>query len=408
MLRRILKIVAWIAGGIIGLVLLLYLAIVAVNWRDAQPSAEAVRFAELHRSRPAVADEDNAYVDLLGFEAARAERPQREAAVTAFIDTCRVANADCAAAFDTHKDVLQRWLDSEQWLLDRYQAMLSRSGWRETVPSGTTLVFPSYSPATDGQRLLMVKAKLLAAQGDYAAAQQLLENDLRFWRRVLASSDILISRLIAVSAVKRHFQLGNLIIRDLPSQASPAAWLDSISDAERAWDRCLAGEMEFATGMVRSSKPDNAFASPLFLTQDTVNQLAGYYAQVAELLDAPLDRYREIPGQAKELSLSDMSELIPPRSLYNIGGRISMGIAVSDFGDYASRVADLEGVRRAALAALTLREQKVAASEVAAALAASELRSPYDDQPFAWDEQAGAIVFRGLTAGERGEYRIYY
>lgn len=80
----------------------------------------------------------------------------------------------------------------------------------------------------------------------------------------------------------------------------------------------------------------------------------------------------------------------------------------TDFGEYASRLTDLEGVRRATLVAIALREAKVAHADVAATLSTSELRNPYNDQPFAWDSEAGAIFFRGLALGERGEHRIYY
>jgi hypothetical protein len=55
-----------------------------------------------------------------------------------------------------------------------------------------------------------------------------------------------------------------------------------------------------------------------------------------------------------------------------------------------------------------LREASIKAFDARAALAASTLRNPYDDQPFAWDEEENAIVFRGLEAGERGKHRTYY
>jgi hypothetical protein len=84
-----------------------------------------------------------------------------------------------------------------------------------------------------------------------------------------------------------------------------------------------------------------------------------------------------------------------------------MGFSAA-IASYACRVADIEGIRRAALTAVRLRAAHVEPSDVAAALATSELRNAYDDSPFFWDEKSNAIVFQGLEAGERGAHRIYY
>lgn len=54
----------------------------------------------------------------------------------------------------------------------------------------------------DGQKLLLLNAKILAEHGDYVGAQSLLEEDLHFWRKVLESSDILITRMIATAPTR--------------------------------------------------------------------------------------------------------------------------------------------------------------------------------------------------------------
>ena len=79
-----------------------------------------------------------------------------------------------------------------------------------------------------------------------------------------------------------------------------------------------------------------------------------------------------------------------------------------NYGQYGARVADVEGVRRAAVLATTLRSRGVAAADVPAQLAASEIRMPYTNGPFAWDLKEGAIVFTGLEASERARHDIKY
>jgi len=60
---------------------------------------------------------------------------------------------------------------------------------------------------------------------------------------------------------------------------------------------------------------------------------------------------------------------------------VLIGLGAYDFGTYARRVADLEGVRRAALVVVTFRAANTGASEVAAELAATPMRNPYNNRP---------------------------
>ena len=147
---------------------------------------------------------------------------------------------------------------------------------------------------------------------------------------------------------------------------------------------------------------------PLFKQQDTVNENAGHYALVVRTLDVPLNRYVAATIKSEELARRAQAKGFPPTSVYNVTGRLLVAMGVGGFASYARGVADIEGVRRSALAAATLRDSNVKADDVAAALSANDLRNPYDDRPFAWDAKDKAIVFRGLATGERGQYRMRY
>src|SRR5262245_49753796 len=69
MFRKTLKVFAWVAGVVIGLVVAIYVAGVAVNWRDQPPSPAALQFVASYEDRPPLADSANAFVYLLGFDA---------------------------------------------------------------------------------------------------------------------------------------------------------------------------------------------------------------------------------------------------------------------------------------------------------------------------------------------------
>jgi hypothetical protein len=79
-----------------------------------------------------------------------------------------------------------------------------------------------------------------------------------------------------------------------------------------------------------------------------------------------------------------------------------------NYFDYGARVSDIEGVRRAALAAVSLRASNVRVENVEQALPTSGLTDPYHGRPFEWAATEGAIRFRGLQEGERGEHLLHY
>jgi hypothetical protein len=433
MMRRTLKALGWATGGVIALAIVLYLTALAINWRDAEPSAAAVRLANLYRDRPAVADPDNGFLALASFETLSIDPEKRDPALRQFINDCMTArSAQCPAAFAAGDAVFDLWMSSEPGLLDRYQQLIGHTGWREVVPAGLSARLPGYARVMDGQRLLLLKANKLAGSGDYAGAQALLADDIRFWRMALESSDILISKMIATAALYRHFELGNEVVRRVPAARAtnilPASWQTPLSDAERSMTRVFTGEWVYASNVLQEVNPSRHSAAedaffgersllerarerlliPFYQPQDTINRCAESYEQISTLLNVPFDRYETLEERIAGYTSERARAAWPPRSPYNLPGRLLLIAESTHPAGYAVRVGDIEGVRRAALAAVTLRAANVPVSGVPTALSSAQFRNPYNGRPFVWDEKDGAIVFRGLQPGERGEHRIRY
>jgi hypothetical protein len=461
-LRKALRITGWSVAALVGLGVATYLIVVAINWSDRSPSATALQFASQYRDRPAVADADNGFIYVMGFGVPAGESPfemgskriawwkqdsgrnsrldfskdpmgeppavqaVRSKAIQDFIAACRQSSSACPGALRDGGSVFQQWERSESWLLPRYLELIRHRGWLETVPFSASTPLPAYGRVVDGQMLLFLDAQFLAQRGDYAGVKSLLDEDLSFWRKVLESSDILITKMIATACINRHFELGGLVLREIPPKhvlsAMPAGWGVPVSDAERSMRRCLVGEWIYMSESIRESDRASAIfgqesfvsrvksrlADPLFRRQDTINKQADYLLQMSELLNAPLDHYEDAVNQSAALRRRTQSQAFPPHSLYNIVGQILSGVGAFDFGAYARRVSDLEGVRRAAVLAVTLYSEKVEATQVSAALSTSTLREPYHNRPFEWDGTGDAILFRGLEIADRGVHHIYY
>lgn len=464
--KRIFKGSAWLLGIAFALPIVLYIALLLINWRDQPPSEAALRLEREYRNRPAVADADNAYVYAMGSEVApdadpreaglrRIEwvrtlppealypvkgdpvtlydtyRSSRSPRVQKISEACRTKFVDCSEALEGSDDELRTWIESEQWLLERYSILLRHPGWRESVPFDGRVALPNYATLLEGQKLLLAKAYLLAGQGDAIALRELLGNDVRFWRRVLASSDILVTKMIAVSALSRTFGMGNLALRRLPAglqlAAMPGEWTIPLSDGERSMHRCLTGEWVAAGLMLDRSMPPTGMAwfgdgdpqseigffdaavnrafRPMFRPQDMKNRQAEMFLRMSAALDVPIERFSDGLDQARQNSGVSTN---PIANLYNPIGRILLWISAGSYAAYPPRIADVEGVRRAAVLTTELRAHQVLQQNISTELSASEMRTPYTDEAFTWSAEEQAIVFVGLQPGERGRHAFKY
>ena len=467
--KRILKWLAWLIGGTLALGVVAYLALLLINWRDVAPSESAQRLTALYRDRPAASDADNAYVYVMGFSVAPNADPQeagvrriewirklrpegpysssddpvpgdtnyrekRPPAAKQISEACSPGSPNCALAFERAEAALGEWINSEKWLLDRYRTLLHRPAWVETVPPDFRAPLPAYAAVMDGQRLLLAQAYLLAKEKDAAAVRDMLGEDVRFWRHVLASSDILITKMIAVVALDRHFAVGNIVLRRLPAemelQGMPQEWATPMTDEERSLLRVFAGELIFGEGVIQYvlqsaewhgfegldteesvfDKLTGRLSVPFYQPQDVSNRTADRFIRSNEAMSVPFEKLPEGLERARAIHAAPTPENGPFSRLYNPMGKLLLNAETEGAGysGYGARVADVEGARRAAVLTVNLRNRKVDVQKMSTELAASEIRAPYDNKPFQWDAAAQAVVFVGLEPNERGRHSFKY
>jgi hypothetical protein len=445
-IRRVPRASAWILTGILGAIVCFYLVLIAINWRDRAPSEAVLLARALIENRPEVPASDNAYIYILGFSAPDEADPQQAGeARLAWLKArgyaessktpdpvpgrnmradrpehiqeafrCASGRQSCIAEIEKNMPILAEWLDPNDVVLTRYRQLLDRTAWCELVPDDAMIPFPTYSGVFDGQRLHMVA--LWKQSGDAAAIRDGLQKDIVFWRTVLRSSDLLITKLIAVGALRQHFAYGNVVLRGVPTakvlDAIPASWKEEISVEERSMMRALAGEVNFAGQVLDPEfgehllgdrtvleRAAGAIVKPFFKRQDYRNQVAEHYMKVARFTEGPFSDYpTRFAGDESTVAAKGLFDW-----LYNpIGDWLATVVMPeSSVYSYAARVADIEGARRAALLAAQLRANGVTPENIREQLQQSPLRNPYTDEPFEWDDESGTIVFSGLAEGER-------
>lgn len=460
MVEKFLRIVVAAGAIIFGLLLLVYAVVLAINWNDRPPSEIAEELEASYRDRAHVDEADNGYVYMLGFSVGVAQDPSywgkeriawarrlynrpraapgdaypgedyeykaaRSPSVEALSRACQTADAACFDALSNEQGVSE-WLATEAWLLERYRTLIGHPAWFEAVPFDARAPFPPYLQVLEGQRLLFVRAWQLAGQGNASAVRTLLEEDVRFWREVLADADILVTKMVATSALRRHFAGANLVLQRFPPDGVmagvPELWKEPISDQERSLLRCLTGEWKFATTTLEQAKErdTNALATfgdetipqrllwtllkPTLQRQDFSNRYAALVTSLAATLDVPYMQFPAAVQRAKRIE-QQAANGTPSGKIYNPIGDLTFSSRGEEFSTYAAAVADLEGVRRIALLSAQLRQQGLHPQQVASKLSDAVNPGPYG-KPLRWDASEQAIVFTGLLPGERGRYTM--
>jgi hypothetical protein len=426
--------------GLVGLVVVLYLVAVAINWKDRPPSAEVLHFRQLLDERRAVADHDNAFVYLLGFAVPAGKDPlevgaRRRAWLEAFSGSTDTEGPDAdedldlesqpSAAIEQLKDLCpgdepgtceaaftasaEDWQPSqmEQLTLDRYRALLKLRQWREVVPMHFAAPWLHFSGPFHAQRLHMLSLMKQAARGETETVREGLAADHDYWRAAQTGAQSLLTRMLSGVGLRHHYYYSNLVLRGLPPQeqarAIPEGWQREFSAEERSMWPVFAGEVAFTRRLLADSAYEreklegltgweralNLLTVPLFKVQDTVNGTAATYARICRKFDVSMSGY-----DAAKTSLRDEGRSHESWSIYN-----PMGKAVNAIADdkiyigYVYRAANAEGMRRAALLMARLRSQRLPPDALAASVAATELRDPYTDRPFEWNVERQSVIF---------------
>ncbi len=284
--------------------------------------------------------------------------------------------------------------------LQRYRVLLAHGRWFESVPFLGEGPLPPFAEAFEAQRLQMLELRRAATAGDAARVRDTLHADLAFWREMLTSSDMLISKMIACSAIRYHFFYGNLILRRMPSAkqaaAIPPLWRHALSAGELSMLRAMAGEFEYFRGRVAWLRDTDSGYEDFDeeYDEDLVDEWLGKIGHRVRPWQRELNRVADAYlGLAEEFAV--------PVDQYSLAEtRYTQRFADSEVSNnvttYAMRVGSVEGMRRAALFIAELRSRAVADAAMSAEVAAGSLKNPFTLMPFEWDAEQRVLIYEGV------------
>ncbi|HEX6591676.1 MAG TPA: hypothetical protein VF050_06730 [Moraxellaceae bacterium] len=459
-LSKIARLLGVTIAGLFLLTAIAYALLLFINRHDSAPSTDFLALDQAP-GQPAPDDADNGYVFAMGFSApatadvlvegrknigklnawlekgedglydnkgpgsVMAVLQAQPGTASDILTACSLPGADCLPKQLTDPASISRLIHEHPWILERYRVLISRPQWREASPANPVSLFSLYPDSLEAQKILLLQARINAQAGNAKAAGQAVEMDHVFWRNVLANTNSLSTKMAAAASLRRNYVLGSLALMAAPGKPEPASlppsWKQEITAADRSFLRIFRGEVRASADLLKQSELNGALVLdagghksimrgwleklllPLLKRQDTLNFYARKLMANELRFSIPLQEY---PGLV--MSLRKQKEDWP-WSLYNPVGRLLIATGIEPYADYYPRISDLEGVRRLALLATTLHMQHVAPDAVAAAVASSTLRNPYNGAAFEWDGKASLLKFQGLqTNADKAGFNIPY
>lgn len=441
-----LKILKWIAGALLGLIIVIGLCWWLIPDEELNPDAR--KFTDIASVPPAA---KNAYFMIWGFVASpeldphvvgqqivaahdrilAAEKDLSRFKVDAFYgehkltmpkDSKRFCDAEkenCLVVYHAKRAQMLEQAEGKKLYLARYRKIreyedfsgaISQTTFQTPIPAWLPILH--MSDLVDGEIADRMKTK-----STQQAALEELDAEVSSWRRLLQGDDWLITQMISVATLGRKYRLASEIMDAYPEvvAAHPALMTKitaPLSPAATNVITSMGAEARFTIGTFASMDTNRRFLADSFYEDLPGLPLRAAFAAGAFRPNAStndgflifkeaIDLFAKSPKQVLEgraalvARQEKLSRLTLGAVFYNPVGRITNATHPSDFTQYAFRINDIIGFSRLLELKRCIIEGNIALDKVAAVLANSgaELMDPYTEKPMQWDAATKRISF---------------
>jgi len=250
--------------GFMLLIVSFYLLLFALNWQDEAASPESLQLQQILDAQQAISAQHNGYLYYQQHHTKPLALPEELRAFLQALTRC--APEPCLTELQKAHTVLPEWLAQQQPSLIAYQTLLNYPAWQYPMPQYTTEL-PPLSPLMDMQQLFLLEIWRKVSGGELASAKVMLQQDLNFWRQQLQSANSLLTKMMAVSGVKRHLGFATLFRQSTTDaqyqQLIPDSWTQPFDAQELSPMLAMAGEWQFGRSVVESVRQSRPIDQPL-------------------------------------------------------------------------------------------------------------------------------------------------
>ena len=301
-------------------------------------------------------------------------------------------------------------------LLARHREWLAMPAYQPHVMNRTDAWLPAFQLPLNLQKLRLALAVVDAHEGRTQQALTTFGEQLAFYRRMLAGSDLLIDKMVASAAVRTVLPALAELLREqtlTPVQlAEVLAMLQPLSPAERGLTKAYDGEFRYGEGLMREmvQQPDKLAAlntgdadTPTYKRWGTaaLGRLMLHFYQhkaTANLRYREFEQLKRIDAmpcaQQPQESTEKATNWPLKNYLHNPVGYLLTQLGSGNYSQYGERQCDLEGLNRLVALQARLLAEQVPKAQVAQWLQGqgAEGLSPYDG-PLNWNATASTLGF---------------
>lgn len=456
-IRRIWRIFLIVIKWTIGVLSILGLLFVGINWfdEDLSPEAKALLIAPPNPYEP----EENLYLVLLGFDAKQGESPiaTGQARVAAYekevaaalkdppraalefpdsawqkkeklefhgkADFCQPLTKSCLAGVEIHKAEIDRLLKANQELYRRYSRLHGLKGYYETATPSFYILIP-YAPRPVRQ-LYLANVALRVKSGNHLqqkAAIADLRDDIRTWRLELTGNGSLISKMLAVANLQGDYAvLADIIADGKLDLKGSSPEIRSALDLSDEDDWKIGNLFAFEYRLNAFMWDQLRFTKGKLLLADSASEDEGWWErfsdQISSLfikINATQNLQARVTAQLQKMGDANPREFFVARDayrnwfrdnvefrahyVYNPSGKILMGIASNPYENYYLRAYDGAAFQRIVRLGYEIRNQRVEDKAVPLFMQQHPqwASHPVDGRPFVWDEKKREIAVKTL------------
>ncbi len=319
-------------------------------------------------------------------------------------DLCTLRDDACFERILAELDGIPMLLAANAEFLGRYRALRETRQFTEVIRITFDAPFPEFGQLISANRLMLREAAYAFHHSDEVAAWDILADELTFHRRMLAGSNNLITKMIALALIMEDLRGYAALVRHSEQPPLPPPRL---SDAERAmvsalqWeaigviDSYMGRDRAFIAGLTRSpTVMEILFRTLPFKRNRTTNQTVTNMLAGARLSLLPPEEFARTEPALRQPS--------PLEWWFNGAGWILMS-GHPDFMTYAWRVMDVDALIVLTQVVHHLRTEEVSASALGPTLLSlpHELRNPYNGNAPTWRDGALHFDLPGPEYGRR-------
>jgi len=266
-----------------------------------------------------------------------------------------------------------------------------------------------------------------------------LQRDTQFWRMLLTQSDNLLTHMVAVTLLRKQYELLSRIVAEFPQMATAEKdrllqMIAPLSPQELSFRRSLAGELQLVENALIQLDQTNACAdgsgkecadatrstnwsltnpvwrkTRLYRHNATLNLQAALLQQWAEFSELPATKIaKQKESFSQSLEKEYKAKSVSEPGIYNYIGKQFVATGFTDVGAYVLKVHDLNGLLRLINLQIQITALGLPDDRIGPFLQTSdaEFTNPYTGQAMIWDAKERTLSFPAQGRDDEREIAV--